>query len=160
MLDRTPFSLRHEIRLSPPPPARPAPPAEAPSSRSPTHDDGKVGRRIKDIRRKLGLTQKQVAGRVGVTGAQFHRYEVGATRVAASRLMAIATVLGVRPEALMSDAALPAERPANVETPATDALVELVELFSSLQDDRRRRAVLGFARSVAASPPCLAAAEA
>jgi len=160
MLDRTASHLRLQS-------ATPAPSQEGSagqpdsSSRSPTNDDGKVGRRIKEIRRNRGLTQKQVAGRVGVTGAQFHRYEVGATRIAASRLIAIAAVLQVRPEVLMTEA--PARHPATFPAaapPPTGDLVELVELFSSLMDERRRGAVLNFARSIATRPEAAGGEEA
>jgi transcriptional regulator with XRE-family HTH domain len=151
MLDRTPFSLRLQSSTPANTGSRTAPLSEVVSNRSPTLDDGKVGRTIKDLRRRQGLTQKQVAGKIGVTGAQFHRYEAGATRVAASRLIAIATALGVRPEVLMMGEAhaFQPEAVAIKVPPATGDLVELVELFTSLPDERRRGAVLGFARSVA-----------
>ncbi|TCI00758.1 helix-turn-helix domain-containing protein [Roseococcus sp. SYP-B2431] len=161
MLDQTPSSRRTEHRSSEFS-VRTA--AEAPrvaSNRSPTLDDGQVGRRMKDLRRKQGLTQKQIAGRVGVTGAQLHRYETGATRVAASRLIAIAAVLGVRPEDLMREpVAAPMPSLSVGGAPSSNDLVELVELFSSLTDDRRRGAVMGFARSISVrhQPPMMEAA--
>jgi transcriptional regulator with XRE-family HTH domain len=128
------------------------------AGRSATPSDSMVGRRIKDLRRRNGLTQKQVAARVGVTGAQFHRYEVGTTRVAASRLMDIATALGVRPADLMSEemprGALPLPLPASL--PTSNDLVELVEMFSSISDRRRRGAVVTFARSLATASPATA----
>ncbi|WP_165585395.1 helix-turn-helix domain-containing protein [Roseococcus sp. SYP-B2431] len=120
------------------------------SGRSATSSDGMVGRRIKALRLRNGLTQKQVAARVGVTGAQFHRYEVGTTRVAASRLLDIATVLGVRAEALMNDDA-PREATRHQPGPAaSNDLLELVEMFSSIADQRRRCALVSFARCLAA----------
>jgi transcriptional regulator with XRE-family HTH domain len=151
MLDNTP----RDLRLETPAPAnavvKASFPSEAASNRSPTSADGNVGRRIKEFRRLQGFTQKQIAERVGVTGAQFHRYETGATRIATSRLLAIATALGVQPERLMSDP-LPvvAKQPVG-EATTTGGLVELVELYSSLVDQRRRAAMLSFARSLASS---------
>lgn len=117
--------------------------------RSATSSDCLVGRRIKDLRRKNGLTQKQVAARVGVTGAQFHRYEVGTTRVAASRLMDIATALGVRPADLMHEGVPQGAPPPLADLPTSNDLVELVEMFSLISDRRRRGAVVTFARSLA-----------
>jgi transcriptional regulator with XRE-family HTH domain len=151
MLDQTPLSRRPDARPAVVAAAMPEKPSQAASNRSPTSADGNVGRRIKDVRRHQGLTQRQIASRVGVTGAQFHRYEVGTTRVATSRLIAIATVLGVQPERLMSDAApaVPVAQSAP-EVATSGDLVELVELFSSMEDQRRRVAMVAFARSLAA----------
>jgi transcriptional regulator with XRE-family HTH domain len=156
MLDHTPHSRLSEIRAPVTIGMKADLSSEPASNRSPTSADFHVGRRIKELRRNQGLTQKHVARSIGVTGAQFHRYEVGATRVATSRLMAIAGVFGVRPEYLMSEAApkfVISQRHVGVpDALATNDLVELVELFSSLPDQRRRSAMVTFARSLARSP--------
>jgi transcriptional regulator with XRE-family HTH domain len=119
------------------------------NNRSPTSADARVGVRIKELRRAAGRTQKQIATLIGVTGAQFHRYETGATRVAASRLIAIAAALGTRPEALMGVPAPMLASPAPSEGAATDDLVELVEAYGAISDPRRRLALITFARAVA-----------
>ena len=123
-------------------------------NRSPTSADFHVGRRIKELRRHLGITQKQIAWRIGVTGAQFHRYEAGATRVATSRLMAIADALGVPADRLIREASNnpAAVQDQAVEPQASNDLVELLELFNTLLDQRRRAATLAFARSLAPQP--------
>jgi transcriptional regulator with XRE-family HTH domain len=130
--------------------------SEVASNRSPTSADVGVGRRIKELRRNRGLSQKQVAWSIGVTGAQFHRYEAGATRVATSRLMAIAETLGVPPHRLMSEAAPISNvaQPAgdNPEARQSNDLVELMELFSLVADQRRRAAMMTFAKSLASAP--------
>lgn len=153
MRDRTPFTQEPEMRSSAIADVEMDLPFPFGSNRSPSSADGRVGRRIKDARLEQGLTQKRVAALVGVTGGQIHRYEMGASRVATSRLMAIATVLGVSPERLMSDAAptTGAMEPACGAAVSGD-LVELVELYSSLTDRRRRSALIAFARSMAAQP--------
>jgi hypothetical protein len=72
----------------------------------------------------------------------FHRYETGATRIATSRLLGIATALDVRPEVLMGTAA-PENKPMlNFIDGATDELVELVQVFSTINDPRRRGALM------------------
>ncbi len=131
------------------------------NNRSPTKADARVGVRIKELRRAAGRTQKQIAAQIGVTGAQFHRYETGATRVAASRLMAIAGALGTRPEALMGMPAPAVPAPIPLEGVATDDLVELVEAYGAISDPRRRLALITFARAVArgAGPEDAVAAE-
>lgn len=123
------------------------------NNRSPTSADARVGVRIKELRRAAGHTQKEIATAIGVTGAQFHRYETGATRVAASRLMAIAAALGTRPEVLMS-ANVPVSAPSVqlLDSAASDDLVELVEAYAAISDPRRRHALIAFARAVARGP--------
>ena len=54
-----------------------------------------VGRRIRERRIMLGLTQQQLADLIGVTYQQAHKYERGVNRVSAGRLYEIARVLGV-----------------------------------------------------------------
>lgn len=121
------------------------------NSRAPTSADANVGVRIKQLRRAAGRTQKQIASAIGVTGAQFHRYETGATRVAASRLLAIAAALGTRPEALIG-LQKPPSPPPQLDGTATDDLVELVEAYTAISDPRRRHALIAFARVVARGP--------
>lgn len=57
--------------------------------------DIEVGKHIRVLRHKLGLTQQQLASQVGVTFQQLQKYEKGSNRVSASRLTDIAKVLGV-----------------------------------------------------------------
>ncbi|WP_421994192.1 helix-turn-helix domain-containing protein [Roseococcus sp.] len=123
------------------------------NNRAATSSDVMVGRRIKALRRKQRLTQKQVAQKIGVTAPQLHRYEVGSTRVAASRLLAIATVFGVHPADFMNDAPPPPAPQTLPTSPDTQDLVTLVEMFSSIGDHRRRLALVAFARSMAARAP-------
>ncbi len=122
-------------------------------NRSPTSADASVGNRIKELRRAAGRTQKEIANIVGVTGAQFHRYETGATRIATSRLLGIATALGVRPEMLIGTAAPRHEPMVDFIDDATDQLIELVQVFSTINDPRRRGALMAFARAVARGQP-------
>lgn len=122
------------------------------NNRSPTSADARVGVRIKELRRAAGRTQKQIAAQIGVTGAQFHRYETGATRVAASRLIAIAAALGTRPEALMGMPPPAVSVPVLPEGAPSDDLVELVEAYGAISDPRRRLALITFARAVARGP--------
>lgn len=58
--------------------------------------DQHIGARIRERRRLLGLSQQQLAERIGVTYPQAYKYERGTNRVPAARLPVIAAVLGVR----------------------------------------------------------------
>jgi transcriptional regulator with XRE-family HTH domain len=128
--------------------------------RNPTTPDSAVGREIRQYRRAAGLTQKQVADIIGVTGAQFHRYETGATRITASRLIAIANALGVRADTLLAAASSIDMEPA-VSTPASTSqeIVELVQMFGSIVDPRHRSALVAVARMMTSPQPLRPVAE-
>jgi transcriptional regulator with XRE-family HTH domain len=128
-------------------PRQTAAPLNPVSNRSSTEDDQSVGKRIKQLRRAMGATQVEMATRVGVTGAQFHRYETGQTRVAASRLVAIAKALGVDPSALLGQAPVSVTRPEASKSNSTgEEILELIEILSSISCSRERRALICFAR--------------
>jgi transcriptional regulator with XRE-family HTH domain len=55
--------------------------------------DRHLGRRLRQRRRTLGLTQQQIADAVGVRFQQIQKYECGANRVSAARLWLLAKAL-------------------------------------------------------------------
>jgi len=57
--------------------------------------DAHVGKRIRHRRWMVGMTQQQLADRVGIKFQQIQKYETGMNRVSASRLWDIAAALGV-----------------------------------------------------------------
>lgn len=61
-----------------------------------THSvDVHVGKRIRHRRWMIGMTQQQLAEKVGIKFQQIQKYETGANRVSASRLWDIAKALEV-----------------------------------------------------------------
>lgn len=57
--------------------------------------DVHVGKRVRHRRWLVGMTQQQLAERVGIKFQQIQKYETGANRVSASRLWDIAEALDV-----------------------------------------------------------------
>ena len=53
------------------------------------------GHRIKGLRQRLGVTQRQLAERIGISCQQLSRYENGLNRLSASRLLAFLQALDV-----------------------------------------------------------------
>jgi transcriptional regulator with XRE-family HTH domain len=124
--------------------------AEAPvrpghQTRAPTAADVAVGVRIRALRRAAGRTQKQLAVHVGVTNAQLHRYETGISRVATSRLVAIAKALDVRVEDLLNDAGARTE-PA---MPYAAEFASLARAFAAIADPNHRAALVSLANTMA-----------
>src|ERR1700752_780875 len=65
------------------------------SSKKPTHVDDHVGKRLRLRRNLLGLSQDDLARRLGLTSQLIQKYEAGETRISASRLYSIGVQLGV-----------------------------------------------------------------
>ena len=59
--------------------------------------DANVGIRIRKRRLELGLTQQELAAKLGLSYQQVQKYETGANRISAGRLWAIAKVLAAEP---------------------------------------------------------------
>lgn len=106
--------------------------------------DVHVGKRIRQRRWLVGMTQQQLAERVGIKFQQIQKYETGANRVSASRLWDIAEALDVSIafffEGLNKG---PAEQGAPVDMPV-DVLgdkeaMDLVRSYYSIPENQRRR---------------------
>ena len=65
------------------------------NKKTPNPIDVFVGSRVRLRRLMVGMSQEALADRLGVTFQQVQKYEKGATRVGAGRLLAIANYLGV-----------------------------------------------------------------
>lgn len=65
------------------------------SKRGANDDDAELGSRIRLARKRLKMSQTDVANALGVTYQQVQKYENGTDRIAVSRLIAIARTLEV-----------------------------------------------------------------
>jgi len=112
-----------------------------------------MGEKIRVLRRRGNLTQRQVADLVGITAPQMHRYETGATRIATSRLVAIATALGVGADSLVASLAVTSLPRAPPVSDGTEDIRKLVTLFALIADPAHRGAVLALAKSLSRVTP-------
>jgi transcriptional regulator with XRE-family HTH domain len=119
------------------------------NNRLPTTTDRAVGQRIRSLRRAAGMTLSDLGEAVGVSGVQFQRYETGASRVAASRLLAICDALGVPLDTLV-DEAVPA-RAGQLSNARRRECIELARAFNAITDPTQRRAIILMARAFAGS---------
>ena len=62
--------------------------------RGPDPIDKHVGTRIRMRRQMISMSQEKLAKKLGITFQQVQKYEKGTNRVGASRLQAIASILG------------------------------------------------------------------
>jgi len=106
--------------------------------------DHHVARRIRERRIMLGLTQQQVAERIGVTYQQVYKYEKGENRISVGCLHRIAQALGVGPGYFFEG--LGTERPPE---PRERRMPELARDFLNLLSRRHQEAIAGLARALA-----------
>ena len=115
-----------------------------------------VGQRIRALRSAQGISQAELGQQVGVRFQQIQKYESGANRVSASRLLALAQTLGV-PVSHFFDGLEPSEaKGAQGAGGAPGGLVDLLadQQFMTLAQDfpkltqRQREAVLALVRSM------------
>jgi transcriptional regulator with XRE-family HTH domain len=102
--------------------------------------DVHVGKRIRQRRWMIGMTQQQLADAVGIKFQQIQKYETGMNRVSASRLWDVAATLGVQIGYFFDGL----ESTAVEAAPGGDMLtskeaMDLVRAFHSIPETQRRR---------------------
>ena len=114
--------------------------------------DAEVGRRMRERREALRLTQTCLAARLGVSFSQIQKYERGVNRIGAGRLYQVAEALGV-PVASFFSAITSSE--AGAVSPVWSAseaeLTSLSAEFVSIADAETRASVVEFVRSLSAA---------
>ena len=74
------------------------------NKKKPNPIDIHVGSRVRLRRNMLGMSQEKLGESLGITFQQIQKYEKGTNRVGASRLQAIASILGVPVSFFFEDA--------------------------------------------------------
>lgn len=72
--------------------------------RTATDIDVRIGRRVELARKSAGLTQHQLAQKLGISFQQLQKYECAANRISCSRLHDIAIAVGRSPGDFFPDA--------------------------------------------------------
>lgn len=103
--------------------------------------DAHVGKRIRHRRWMVGMTQQQLADKVGIKFQQIQKYETGMNRVSASRLWNVADALGVSIsfffEGLADGEAATAQMQGDMM--ADKEALELVRSYYAIPEAQRRR---------------------
>jgi transcriptional regulator with XRE-family HTH domain len=118
--------------------------------------DVHVGNRVRMRRLLLGMNQETLANALGLTFQQVQKYEGGANRVSASRLSAMAEILGVPISYFFGDL-----RPDNAEDNPEDQrlrehlqrpeTIEFIRLYYAIPDQKIRRQFLEMTKVLAES---------
>lgn len=136
-------------------------------SRRPAGDtvDVHVGKRVRERRVQLGMSQKNLAASVGVSFQQIQKNERGTNRIGASRMLELSRALDVPVSFFFDD--MPPQPPIKATLPrsadteaameiAADVMAsretqELVEVYYAIPDQRARKRLLTFIRSIPAT---------
>jgi transcriptional regulator with XRE-family HTH domain len=125
------------------------------SARSPSSIDVAIGRNVRIRRLAKGLSQSQLAKRLGLTFQQVQKYEVGAGRIGSSRLLRIAASLEVPVAALFEgvDGAANARAPSMLSLLADARSFRLARSFAAIKNAGLRLSIVGLVEGVAAAVP-------
>ena len=123
-------------------------------AKTPDPLDLMVGAKIRIFRTHCGMSQGDLAGKIGVAFQQMQKYEKGINRVGASRLSRIASVLGISIGDLFESSE---EKSAGSKSPfrllaERDAL-RVLTAFARTTDPGVRRAIARLVESVADQQP-------
>jgi len=127
-----------------------------PASRAPKRPsfiDIAVGRNVRIWRMAKGLSQAQLARRLGVTFQQVQKYEVGANRIGTGRLVRIAAILAIPVAALLEETA--GANPAGSLLALIDdrRSFRLAHAFATIEDRTARLSIVNLVEKIAAAVP-------
>jgi transcriptional regulator with XRE-family HTH domain len=108
-----------------------------------------IGARLRTRRRQLGLSQSDLAERLGVSFQQVQKYERGANRVAASTLLSAARALNTTLAWLVGEEASGRDDDDDVfRALSRPGALEMLQAFNAIPDPRTRIALLALAREM------------
>ncbi len=116
-----------------------------------------VGKRLRQRRTFIGMTQEQLGAALGITFQQIQKYERGANRIGASRLFDICRILDVPPQFFFesmpagADAAASeaAPGPSKSDDPVDREIMDLVRAYRQIDSAAVRHRLLELARTLA-----------
>ena len=108
-----------------------------------------IGARLRARRRQLGLSQSDLAEKLGVSFQQVQKYERGSNRIAASTLVAAAEALSTNVSSLVGeDGGGREEEDELFRALARPGAIEMLRAFNAIPDSRARAALLTLAQEM------------
>jgi transcriptional regulator with XRE-family HTH domain len=111
--------------------------------------DKHVGERIRLRRTELGLTQEQLAEALDVSYQQIQKYETGANRISAGRILEIARKLSVDVGFFFEDLPDDSQPGQALQHGGRQrSAIELVRKFAQIKDPEVRAAIAGLVKTI------------
>ena len=126
-------------------------PRPSPKRRA-TAEDVAIGQKVRALRLQRGLSQGALAAQVGVTFQQLQKYESGANRISAGRLVRVAAALGVPVTAFYRIASRP-QRDEGFAYLRTKGAMRLARAYAEIGQRGSRTALVTLAEALAQGRP-------
>jgi transcriptional regulator with XRE-family HTH domain len=123
------------------------------SAKRPSLVDVPVGRNVRIWRMTKGLSQAQLAKRLGVTFQQVQKYEAGTNRIGTGRLVKIAAILGVPIATLFEGTNASDPSRALLALVSDRRSFRLASAFAAIKNNRARESLVNMVGKIAASVP-------
>jgi transcriptional regulator with XRE-family HTH domain len=126
-----------------------------------------VGKRLRQRRTLLGMSQDNLAKEVNITFQQIQKYERGTNRIGASRLYEFSKILGVKADYFFEgfEEELPTQHTGMREEPAvfthetdqfsTRETLEMVRAYYRIASEKTRRAIADMIKAIADNAPLI-----
>lgn len=111
-----------------------------------------IGRRLKEAREKLGLTQEELGRQVGVTGSAITNYEKDTSHPKEPVMYALIDALGVDPNFLFQDCVNILKLKAEDEPPE---IIELKSIYCKKLNQEGRKRLMSHARFLTTEADCV-----
>ena len=128
-------------------------PAKRRPAKRPSSVDIAVGRNVRIWRMAKGLSQAQLATRLGVTFQQIQKYEVGANRLGTGRLVKVAAILGVPIAALFDGTEGVDPSRSLLALIADKRAFRLAHAFAAIEDNTARLSLVNLVEKIATFVP-------
>ena len=128
-------------------------PAKSRPAKRPSSIDIAVGRNVRIWRMAKGLSQAQLANRLGVTFQQVQKYEVGSNRIGTGRLVKLAAILRI-PIAALFDGTEGADPARSLLALIADKRAfRLARAFAAIDDNTARLSLVNLVEKIAIAVP-------
>ncbi|SRR5437660_10951640 len=128
-------------------------PAKSRLAKRPSSIDIAVGRNVRIWRMAKGLSQAQLAHRLGVTFQQVQKYEVGSNRIGTGRLVKLAAILGIPIAALFDGTEGRDPARSLLALIADKRAFRLAHAFAAIEDKTVRLSLVTLVEKIAIAVP-------
>lgn len=109
--------------------------------------DEHIGKRLRQRRNMLGLTQEKLGSMIGVTFQQIQKYERGHNRIGGSRMYSLCNALKIEPNFLFEE--LSFEEKKGGDPMLSCDSINLITYFNSIDSSSLRGAILEITKNAA-----------
>jgi transcriptional regulator with XRE-family HTH domain len=128
-------------------------PAKSRPAKRPSSIDIAVGCNVRLWRIAKGLSQAQLANRLGVTFQQIQKYEAGSNRIGTGRLVKLASILGISIAALFDGAEGTGPSRSRLALIADKRSFRLARAFAAIADTTVRLSLVNIVEQIAKRVP-------